>query len=290
MMLHSLFRGLAERYPTRVSIMATAAMHGRDDCVYPYVLDGVQVLADPAGLSDVDVLVTHLDRTPQAMNLAEYLDVPLVHIVHNHEQLDFHGVRKADLVVYNSAWLAAKVGRPGIIVRPPVWPEDYRVEPSGQCVTLINPNIAKGAHVFYELARRMPETRFLAVVGGYGLQIKKRLPNVTIVGPLRDMREAYRETRVLLMPSDYESWGRCAIEAAISGIPCLAHSTPGLTESLASGGNFVDCLEVDAWEKALEKLLSKWASASKRAKARAAQLDPQVEVDTFEAGLLGVVS
>ena len=93
-----------------------------------------------------------------------------------------------------------------------------------------------------------------------------------------DMREAvYSRTKVLLMPSSYESWGRAGVEALASGIPVVAHPTPGLCESLSEAGIFVDLHDVDGYEQVLRKLLSNPAEyrlAVKRAKARSAELDP----------------
>src|SRR5690606_41582358 len=104
----------------------------------------------------------------------------------------------------------------------------------------------KGAETFYALAGRCPQTRFLGGKGGYGVQILPRgnnaLPNVEIVEhlpPERMRDEVYARTRVLLMPSAYESWGRVGVEAMCSGIPVIAHLTAGLRESLGDAGAFV---------------------------------------------------
>ncbi|WP_262928542.1 glycosyltransferase family 4 protein [Streptomyces sp. CBMA152] len=52
------------------------------------------------------------------------------------------------------------------------------------------------------------------------------------------MREhVYSRSRVILMPSLYESWGRVAVEAFASGIPVIAHTTPGLVESMGEAGS-----------------------------------------------------
>jgi len=139
----------------------------------------------------------------------------------------------------------------------------------------------------------MPEQHFLAVTGAYGEQILPDLPNVEILEHVRgeDMREqVYARTRVLLMPSSYESWGRVGVEAMASGIPVLAHPTPGLCESLGEAGLYVDRNDIDGYEATLQRLLtpSEYRLASKRAKARSAELDPSIDLTAWCAGVEGV--
>lgn len=243
-----------------------------------------------------DVAVTHLDLTRVAVQHANRYRKPLAHLVHNDRQLEFHGVEpgRGTLAVFNSRWIADTVDWPGesLVIRPPVVAADYRTVPGG-CLTLINLSLSKGAEVFYELAERMPEHRFLGVRGSYGRQVvPRRLPaNVTIVGNTPGIKAVYARTRVLLMPSDYESWGRVAVEAAVSGIPTVAHPTPGLRESLGSGGIFADRDDVSAWESVLRRLdqPAAYKRASSRALARSAELDPTPDFDAFESALRGLV-
>jgi len=163
-----------------------------------------------------------------------------------------------------------------------VFADEYRTTP-GEKVTLVNLNESKGAHVFYALAERMPDIRFLGVIGAYGEQTVRDLPNVEIRPHGTDMRAVYGSTRLLLMPSSYESWGRVGVEAMCSGIPVIAHPTPGLLEALGDAGTFCDRDDLDSWEVAVRRLLEgrRWVSASRRATARAAQLDPAEDLNAW---------
>lgn len=89
------------------------------------------------------------------------------------------------------------------------------------------------------------------------------------------MVRVYGKTRVLLMPSIYESWGRVGVEAMASGIPVIANPTDGLSEALGDAGVFVDRDDLDGWENAIRRLQDgrSWNAASRRAKARSAELD-----------------
>lgn len=278
----------------------------------PYTLDGVRVhprrgKGDPFDwlLSDrpPHVIVTHLMNTPRATVLGEMYGVPVVHVLHNDHDHERSWLRRGPaLVVYNSDWVRdsclswwadVQTGPPpaGVVVRPPVIAAHYETTP-GDRVTLINLCENKGARLFWEIARRMPDVDFLAVEGGYGKQIVEDLPNVDVQRcvPGDQMRDVvYGRTRILLVPSEYESWGRVAVEAMTSGIPVIAHPTPGLRESLGDAGVFADRNDPDAWVAQIRRLrkIPVWKAASKRAKARAAELDPtpdlQVWRDAVEA-------
>jgi glycosyltransferase involved in cell wall biosynthesis len=90
----------------------------------------------------------------------------------------------------------------------------------------------------------------------------------------------YARTRILLMPSEYESWGRAGVEAMASGIPVIASPTPGLKESLGKAGVFVNRGNRDGWQAAIERLddPAAYAAASSAALRRSKQLDPRVDL------------
>ena len=66
-----------------------------------------------------------------------------------------------------------------------------------------------------------------------------------------------------------------------SGIPVIAHPTPGLCESLGEAGVFVDLHDGEGYESVIRKLLTapaEYRLVSKRAKARSAELDPATDL------------
>lgn len=247
-----------------------------------------------------DVAITHLDVTRDAMRLSRRTTTPLVHLLHNDAQLQFHRVSPgihASLVVPNSDWLSRAVQWQGerCTVIPPVFCDDYTTERTGDAVTLVNLTAAKGADAFFALAERMPDVQFLGVSGAYGAQLTPPpdLANVTVLGNQPDIRTVWERTRVLVMPSAYESWGRCAVEAAAAGIPTVAAPTPGLVETgvpcafmsatthdgspwRPGGFRAVGEPDLDAWEVTLRRLLEHeptWQWASQRAQRRARELE-----------------
>lgn len=308
---HSLLRELACR-GHEVDVL----LSDRQSADAAYDIDGVHVhpyrdKADPSrwmrGEGRAQAIVTHLENTARASVLGEMNRIPVVHLLHNTFEKSKSWLVKGSpsLVVYNTAWMKADAeawwrvhrgDRPmpwGITVHPPVSVEDYQATP-GDRITLINLTEEKGAKVFYALAARMPRRKFLGVIGGYGHQlIRDDLPNVEIVPHTpgdRMAKDVYARTRVLLAPSSYESYGRVAVEAMCSGIPVVAHPTPGLMESLGEAGVFADRDDIDAWEAAVKRLFSPkvYPQASKAAAARAAGLDPAAELDLWATAMEGV--
>lgn len=278
-MLHELLKPLVAR-GHRVTVWATDEVEGAE-------VDGVTVHAGTPETVEADVVVSHLKSVPVARKLAKAAGARLVQVAHSAAPWVVRDVRAgADLVVANSEHVAQGLKRRGdvLVVHPPVYAARHRTRP-GRRVTLINPIPAKGAGVFYELAKRLPQTQFLAVEGGYqqSEQVRERLPNVRWQPHTKDMRaRVWAHTRVLLMPSAEESYGMAAVEAAASGIPTIAADLPGLRESLGDAGVFVDPSDIDGWESALRDLLGAgWRLASKKALARSAEIDPKGEVEAW---------
>ena len=290
MMLVSMLRPLVER-GHQVDVQLSRATPDRQ----PYQLHGITVHPfkdknDPIPfVRDADVVLTHLENTPRASVLSLMAGKPLVQLMHNTHHASKLFLRPGNLAVFNSQWMAADFDHPGpsVIVRPPVFPEDYRTIP-GDRVTLVNLNADKGGELFWKLAESMPDVQFQAVHGAYGEQIVRHdLPNVLVVPHGQDMRAAYSRTKVLLMPSSYESWGRVGVEAMCSGIPVIAHPTPGLLESLGPAGIFCDRDDPQAWVTQINRLLTprQWRGASVAARSRADELDPAPDIERWCAHL-----
>jgi glycosyltransferase involved in cell wall biosynthesis len=275
-----------------------------------YVRNGVHI--KPRGAFEkirkhADLIYSHPDLGTIGYIAAGLQRAPYVGVVHNIGTANsWHLVNHTpDLVVWNSeSTQAHHKGEGGVVVRSPLRVKDHAAKTTGDAITLVNLIEAKGVDLFYELAATAPDDwNFLGVKGGYGFQKtpppKKRTPpppskaagtpkkngTPTIIGPVAHDQMAtkvWSKTKVLLMPSAEESWGRVGVEALCSGIPVVAHPTPGLVESLGDSGIFVDRDDTEAWQYALKELMTNdkaYAAASKKAKARAKALESITKTD-----------
>jgi glycosyltransferase involved in cell wall biosynthesis len=284
-----------------------------------YTIDGVNVIAHSSKrdvdtlMPNYDVAITHLECSPRATAVAAAHNVPIVHLVHNSFwQTEGYLAKGCDFAVYNTDWIkdhheAAKTKPltkslgddnkhvvfkvracsewPSMVLHPLVNPADYRTDTTREYVTLVNLYENKGPDKFYYLAKQFPAQKFLAVKGGYGEQVIEKLPNVTFMENTKDIREVYAKTKVVLMPSTYESYGRIAVEAAASGIPSLVTPTKGLLEALDYAGNFAALDEDYRWRNTLAKLIDDadfYEDARWVAEKRSAELWERSELELKE--------
>jgi glycosyltransferase involved in cell wall biosynthesis len=289
----------------------------------PYEYEGVEVFPATGKIDAymwANVIITHLDMTQFSIITAKQAQKPLVHFVHNDipysSILNNMGNVSA---VYNSDWIKKKIGYniPGYVLHPPCDVEDYKVDRDGDYISLISLNERKGGYLFYQIAKAMPDKQFLGVVGSYDnageLKLSQmdiinellQLPNFTLVPNTPDILSTYRRTRILLMPSDYESWGRTATEAMCSGIPVICTPTPGLKENCGEAAIYVgepipECNpgdpqvktgDVKEWVKAIRSLDDRetYEKYSLLCTARAAALNPLTELEGLNEFLIRTV-
>ena len=243
-----------------------------------------------------DITITHLDYTAWTVHMAAVQRVPVVHLIHNtHPYRHIIDAEKPQFVVYNAQWAADKLKYPhaSMVLPPPVDPSVYNVGKdcsTNDAITLINLDGNKGGHILRAIAEAMPDRKFIGVIGSYSEPYKdgqhtNQPPNVEVLLKQPDIRKVYERTRVLIMPSRYESWGRTATEAMCNGIPVICTSTPGLLENCGEAGYYIqDRNKIMDWVKAIKRLDDKkiYAAASKKAKERAASLDPQENLHRLE--------
>lgn len=284
-------------------------MLGEDAKGCPYQYEGIKVVSKPLYgmpyIADADIVFTQLDFTAATTEMVKTKQI--IWFYHNHS--NYGTVKRCHervIVVYNSEAAQKENIYPfnrSLMLQPPVDIDYYDVTQGTvsdgnnsnyldlgrirKYITLINLNEAKGGALFWQIAEALPEYKFLGVKGSYGVQWLKELDNVEVVDNGTDMREVYKRTEILLMPSQYESWGRTATEAAASGIPVICTDTPGLRENLGESGIYLDRRRVKEWIDMIKKLKGKkeYADASGKVKKRAQELRPDSKLEIFEEEL-----
>lgn len=196
--------------------------------------------------------------------------------------LDLHDAayRAASLVVANSDYTAKVVER--FFERPAgvLYPTIDLADTVAPCpcdpadpVLFIKPQPIKGVETVLELARRMPERRFV-VAGTASRGIRRRLANQTNIdhkGWVDDMDALYRSSSVLLAPARIpEPFGRVFVEAGLRGVPSVATDAGGIPEAAGPGGQLVPMnASPDAWQTALAEALEPKRHATLSAAAHA---------------------
>ena len=164
---------------------------------------------------------------------------------------------------YMASWVEREAGVRPEVFYPAVAGEHYQAERDpGGSITFINPVPLKGFEVFLEILPLLPDERFL-VVESWPLNdsfeaVRSTLasfPNVRFLPRLPDIREVYRQTRLLLVPSKFEEpAGRVVVEAQHCGIPVLVSARGGLPEMVGEGGLVVQSpSDPQSWVEAIRR-------------------------------------
>jgi glycosyltransferase involved in cell wall biosynthesis len=252
-----------------------------------YEFQGVKVKEYSQSLyHSADVVFTHLELTDKTILDCKRFNKPLFFVAHNTFDYPLVRMNKQVNVILNSEASVDICGydrENRLVFRPPVDIDYYKVSRgNAEYVTLINLNENKGAKLFYEIADLMPNKKFLGVLGSYNRQLVIDRPNVTILPNTPDIRPVYQMTKILLMPSRYESWGRTATEAMASGIPVICHPTFGLKENCGSAGVYVGREKPYLWVEKINEVLSNYQTYSDACMLRAEELRPNfAEFDLF---------
>lgn len=266
----------------------------------PYEWEGVTVFppaSTEALFQTSDIILTHLDYTKETIYLAKKHKKKVVHFVHNDFPYPSIIAHPEVRVVYNSEWIKRKLNyvNESFVLTPPCDFRYYDVNPNpekSEYITLINLDWNKGGEVLTKIANEFPDKKFLGVMGSYNYdergQFTKQPGNVKVIPNTPDILSVYRQTRTLIMPSFYESWGRTASEAICSGIPVIASRTEGLDENLDYAGLFVDDRDdIEAWVRWIKKLDDKkfYKQVSEKSKKRSRELDPVNKLNELELWL-----
>lgn len=276
-----------------------------------YVLDGVTVL--PASMSieedakaiGASVLFAHSTLSEATVRAARRLKKPSILAVHAPPRF------AADL---RRAWPAAKVrlynteaarkdwrDPRGWLLHPPAGSSPTKMlEGAGDALTLTSSLLNKGVTRVLDLARLLPDRRFIIMRspahGTHGSpdfeETAASLDNVEVWDRLHPqmMGLLWAETRVLLVPSRYETYGLVALEAAWHGIPSVHVDTIHVREGIGTAARLLKSQTVDELSAAVGEVegdYSRWAAL---AHSRVHELSEREsrELGAFAAGVAGL--
>lgn len=206
------------------------------------------------------------------------------------------------------------------VIPPVVNYKDYVVtDNTREFITMINPIEIKGGCIFKEIALRLADRKFLAVLGWGHLKRNGQwhtgrlkelaesyraelyipnevdftdIPNVLIQPTVSDMRVVYGRTRLLLIPSiSSESSPRVGYEAMINGIPVIGSAVGGIGFVLGRGGVTIeDYRNIDAWVHTIQQFDDPdyYASFAQSARERAKEEDSAANIKPLLEILAGI--
>lgn len=168
----------------------------------------------------------------------------------------------SSLVCANSEWTATQfrdaLGIRSEIMYPFIEGGEFEKNSSGEKILHVTPHLQKGISITLTVAERLPDEEFLIVGGGAPPTVEARmeeLDNVTYGSYVPDISEAYRQARVVLMPSVRpEPFGMVPIEAGVHGVPTICSGKGGLPESVGHDEFIVRANEADAYIEALYRI------------------------------------
>ena len=196
-----------------------------------------------------------------AETLSEKLLYPYIQMKAN---LQRWAIKKASLVIANSKFVQEVFNRYMKIDSKIIYPiinfneVVSKDEEERGFITFINPTTAKGLNIFIDIARKMPDKRFLVagvVKDNVDLKRLRALENIAYLGFVDNIKRIYAMSRILLVPSIWpEPFGRVCVEAMANGIPCIASDVGGIKEAVGNAGVLIkDPTDIDLWIKAIEQ-------------------------------------
>jgi len=231
----------------------------------------------------------------KAANLSGAISIVNVHTPPRYGSNLKEAMLETDYSIYNTLTSAKEWGEPNaLVVHPPINPLPNKLAYSGDAYTLLSSLTNKGVTVVLELAKKYPYKRFIIVRSPaeptHGLaDIEERvaqLPNVELhprVSP-EEVYTYFEQTRILLVPSRYETYGMSAIEAAGYGIPCVHVDTPHAREGIGDAAILVPPLDTRATARAIDIIESNYSEYCSKARQRAEWLQDRQIQELYDFG------
>lgn len=249
----------------------------------------------------MELLVTWLKGSEDVVRLGCELDLPTVlRVVGPYSEEGYPPVGPDTFILANSPVVARiageHYGREVSFLLGVIDYASYVAETrTPRFVTYVNPRNEKGIHLFCKIAALLPGISFLVVRGWsrdnlladerQAVEFISSLPNVTMSSPVRDMREVYALTSVLLLPSRWpESWARVIGEAQANGIPVVASNRGASPQSVGGGGVILEYGDPRLWADVVRMIYQDDALRSRlgeNARLNTGRFNPQTLLEEY---------
>jgi len=221
-----------------------------------------------------ELLITQLDDADFCIELGQKQHIPTILFIYDVEKGTRQMLKKINnwdylFVIYTSKFIKKQLSKfikcPSILIYQIFERDEYFIEENKkdkEYITLVNPVKEKGLEIIQQIIQLMPDRKFLLVEGWNNLVGKytpfNNYPHVFLMSRQEDMKQVYKRTKILLIPSIWqEGFGRIAIEAQISGIPVIASDIGGLKESVGKGGYLIkNYTDSNQWVQKINKILN----------------------------------
>lgn len=272
----------------------------------PYEFEGVQVnpltgtdstsIASDAESVGATVLYAHSTLSKNTVRAGRRLNLPIILAVHAPPRFakDLKQAwGRATVRLYNTEaarteWRDSR----GWVLHPPVGQAPRTQSGPRDAWTLTSSLLNKGATQVLELAKRHPDQRIIIVRspahGTHGApdfeERAAELANVEVwdrVHP-NEMGRLWAETRILMVPSRYETYGLSAIEAAWHGIPCVHVKTVHVMEGIGDAAWLLRSRKVEELEAAVQGIEADFNTWSNKAFDRVRELAVREEQELVQ--------
>jgi len=219
------------------------------------------------GKNKPDIVLTQLEDSHKVINICHSIGVKSICFIHDHDPLNFQVLNishKTNAIIFNSKNTHRHFGQFCKCLNKVIYPgvnfQNYITNKShNKYLLFINPINIKGAQIVNFLINKFPQENFMIVKGWKPMEFKlNNRKNIKVVERSLDMKSVYSETKLLLVPSQWEeAFGRIIPEAGINKIPSLSSKIGGVPEAVGRGGMLVDDFaNPEAWENSLKELIT----------------------------------
>lgn len=182
-------------------------------------------------LHDENLVHPHTLRGPHIAKIPNFLFSPI------NRQIFSEIAENADLILSCSKYICdsynESYGFNSEVVYPTVERERVLVDEKGDKILHVNPQHHKGIDVTLEVAEQLDEEFIITSPETKADKYDKikQLENVEYLGHLDDIHKAYSDSKMVIMPSREEPFGRVPLESGLNGIPTICSGADGLNES-----------------------------------------------------------